>query len=89
VRRVEERRNLKNRTSYMNAIFENLMGVGDTDTNNACIVGGLVGAFHGVEGVPVSMKEAILRCDTKKGRPRPEFLQTRIQLPALLGQLIE
>ena len=35
------------------------------------------------------MREAVLRCDTQKGRRRPEFLQTRIQLPALLDRLIE
>ena len=34
------------------------------------------------------MKNAILRCDTSKGRQRPESLQTRIQLPVLLDQLI-
>jgi len=81
-------RHLKNKTSYINAIFETLIGGGDTDTN-ACIVGGLVGAYNGEEGIPGPMKEAILQCDTQKGRPRPEFLQTRVQLPGLLHRLIE
>ena len=80
-------RHLKNGTSYLDAIFETLMGGGDTDTN-ACIVGGLVGAYHGEEGIPGPMKTAVLHCDTGKGRQRPEFLQTRIQLPPLLDQLI-
>jgi len=50
-------RRLKNKTSYINAIFETLIGGGDTDTN-ACIVGGLVGAYYGEEGIPGPMKEA-------------------------------
>jgi len=81
-------RHLKNKTSYIDAIFETLIGGGDTDTN-ACIVGGLVGAYYGEEGILGPMKEAILQCDTQKGRPRPEFLQTRVQLPGLLHRLIE
>ncbi len=81
-------RHLKYKTSYIDAIFETLSGGGDTDTN-ACIVGGLVGAYHGEEGIPEPMREAISRCDTQKGRSRPEFLQTRIQFPGLLERLIE
>jgi len=49
----------------------------------------LVGAYHGEEGIPGPMEDAILQCDTRKGRQRSEFLQTRIQLPALLDRLIE
>ena len=81
-------RHLKNQASYLDAIFETLMGGGDTDTN-ACIVGGLVGAYHGEEGIPGPMKQAILDCDTRKGRQRPEFLQTRLQFPALLEQMVQ
>ena len=80
-------RHLKNGTSYLDAIFETLMGGGDTDTN-ACIVGGLVGAYHGEKGIPRPMRDAILNCDTSKGRQRPGFLQTCQQLPALLDRLI-
>lgn len=80
-------RHLQNKTLYIDAIFETLSGGGDTDTN-ACIVGGLVGAYHGEEGIPEPMREAILRCDTQKGRSRPEFLQTRVQFPTLLDRLI-
>jgi ADP-ribosylglycohydrolase len=79
---------LKKGTSYLDALFETLSGGGDTDTN-ACIVGGLAGALHGEEGIPEEMREAILKCDTRKGRFRPEFLQTRVQLPVLLDRLIE
>jgi len=80
-------RHLKMQTPYPEAIFETLFGGGDTDTN-ACIVGGLVGALHGEEGIPVRMRDALYRCDTRQGRPRGEFLQTRVQLPALLDLLI-
>lgn len=81
-------RHLTKQTPYLDAVFETLSGGGDTDTN-ACIVGGLVGAFQGEEGIPEPMRQALLRCDTQKGRPRPEFLQTRSQLPELLDRLIE
>jgi ADP-ribosylglycohydrolase len=75
-------------TSYLNSLVETLSGGGDTDTN-ACIVGGLVGAFHGEPGVPRQMVNALLKCDTTKGRKRPEFLQTKIQLPLLLEAIIK
>ncbi len=75
-------------TPYLAAVRETLLGGGDTDTN-ACIVGGLVGALHGEPGIPHSMTEAVMRCDTTKGRPRPEELQTRAELPRLLDALVE
>lgn len=81
-------RHLKKRSSYPDAIFETLLGGGDTDTN-ACIVGGLTGALHGEEGIPAHMKQAVLECDTVRGIPRPEFLQIRVQLPLLWDKLIE
>jgi ADP-ribosylglycohydrolase len=81
-------RHLKNGTSYLDAIFETLIGGGDTDTN-ACIVGGLVGAYHGEDGIPGPMKDAVFQCDTSKGRQRPEFLQTCNQLSALTDRLID
>jgi ADP-ribosylglycohydrolase len=80
-------RHLKRGTAYLDAMFETLSGGGDTDTN-ACIVGGLLGAYHGEQGVPAPMREAVLRCDTQLGRPRPEFLQTRVQLPVLADRLV-
>jgi ADP-ribosyl-[dinitrogen reductase] hydrolase len=73
---------------YADALRETLFGGGDTDTN-ACIVGGLVGVLHGDSGIPRSMTEAVMGCDTAKGRPRPEWLQTRVQLPRLLDTLAE
>jgi ADP-ribosylglycohydrolase len=75
-------------TRYREALRETLRGGGDTDTN-ACIVGGMIGALHGEMGVPRSMVEAVMNCDTAKGRPRPGWLQTQEQLPRLLDALAE
>jgi ADP-ribosyl-[dinitrogen reductase] hydrolase len=68
-------RHLKAETPYVEALRETLTG-GDTDTN-ACIVGGLLGALHGEDGIPQPMRAAVLTCDTALGRPRPEFFSTR------------
>lgn len=46
---------------------------GDTDTN-ACIVGGLVGAAVGVQGIPKNMAEKVLGFKKGKGVPRPDWL---------------
>ena len=75
-------------TPYRAALRETLLGGGDTDTN-ACIVGGLVGALRGEPGIPRSMVEAVMSCDTAKGRARPAWLQTREHLPRLLDALVE
>jgi ADP-ribosylglycohydrolase len=80
-------RHLVKQSRYLDAMLETMMGGGDTDTN-ACIVGGMVGALHGETGIPQPMIEALLKCDTRKGRPRPDFLQTKVQLPLLLDRLI-
>jgi ADP-ribosylglycohydrolase len=48
------------------AITETLLGGGDTDTN-ACIVGGLIGALHGVSTIPNVMTQELLVCDTECG----------------------
>ncbi|CAN1541805.1 ADP-ribosylation/Crystallin J1 [Burkholderiaceae bacterium] len=60
---------------------------GDMDTN-ACIVGGLVGALHGVSSIPNVIKQALLTCDTQVGRPRPEVYSTR-ELGRLVADLIQ
>jgi len=73
--------------TYVQALRETLLGGGDTDTN-ACIVGGLIGANGGIEGIPVAMREALLGCDSRKGRPRPDWLSSRNVL-ILLKQLLE
>jgi ADP-ribosylglycohydrolase len=81
-------RHLRLGTPYLAAQVETLLGGGDTDTN-ACIVGGLAGALHGETGIPEALKTAVMSCDTGKGRQRPEWLQTRTQLPRLLDALVE
>lgn len=64
-------------TSYVEALRETLAGGGDTDTN-ACIVGGLVGARWGASAIPVAMRQAVLACDTRRGKnPRPDSLHPR------------
>jgi len=73
-------------TPFEEALQETLYGGGDTDTN-ACIVGGLLGARWGAEQLPDKMKTEVLHCDTRRGRPRPDFLHTT-QLPKLTERLL-
>lgn len=63
-------------TPFVQALHQTLALGGDTDTN-ACIVGGLVGARTGVQGIPEHMTSSVLGCNTAMGRPRPEWLSTR------------
>lgn len=56
---------------YRQAILETLAMGGDTDTN-ACIVGGLVGAYNGLNGIPKQALEKVVACKTEDGQPRPE-----------------
>jgi len=67
-------RHLQNKSPYMAALYETLQGGGDTDTN-AAIVGGLVGAFQGVDGLPGEMVKKVLQCDTQEGCERPKEYQ--------------
>ena len=80
-------RHLAKGSGYREALVETLHGGGDTDTN-ACIVGGLVGALHGVASIPSVMTQALLTCDTQVGRPRPEVYSTR-ELGRLVADLIQ
>jgi ADP-ribosylglycohydrolase len=57
-------------TPIRKAILETLVRGGDTDTN-ACIVGGLLGALHGMEKIPKSALDKVLACDTRHGQQRP------------------
>ena len=54
---------------------------GDTDTN-ACIVGGMLGALVGYNGLPADMCRKVVEfdCVTGGGRARPEFLSTKRHL---------
>jgi ADP-ribosylglycohydrolase len=73
-------------SSYETTIRETLCQGGDTDTN-ACIAGALVGAATGAESIPKPMKAAVLDCETRQGRPRPEFLHGR-RVPELTRALL-
>lgn len=79
-------RHLANDTPYEEAIGQTLAGGGDTDTN-ACIVGGLVGALHGIDGIPARMVDAVYSCDVTKGQWRPVHLQTREVLDELIAAI--
>lgn len=80
-------RHLARGTAYEEALRVTLLGGGDTDTN-ACIVGGLLGAKVGIGAVPGPMREAVLGCDTRRGRnPRPDDLHPR-DVPSLVARLL-
>lgn len=49
-------------THYEEAILDTLMRGGDTDTN-AAIVGGMVGALHGIQDIPSYMKDPVFNFD--------------------------
>lgn len=72
-------------TDYREALAATLAQGGDTDTN-ACIVGGLIGALHGIEGIPPEMLDGLLNCDTRKGRMRPDEYTIK-PVPDNLGRL--
>ncbi len=75
-------------SNYETAIAETLAGGGDTDTN-ACIVGGLIGAVVGVDGIPGKMRDSVLNCDTTIGKhPRPAFLHPQ-QVSELIPRLLK
>jgi ADP-ribosylglycohydrolase len=57
--------------SFEQAVTETLLRGGDTDTN-ACIVGGLMGAYHGLNGLPKLALDGVLNCNTQLGQRRPE-----------------
>lgn len=67
---------------YEDAIAQTLECGGDTDTN-ACIVGGLIGALHGVDKIPQTMLGKLMSCDTRKGQPRPNEFTIKGVLPNL------
>lgn len=66
---------LRTKTSYESAIKQTLLKGGDTDTN-AAIVGGVVGALHGVDAIPTYMRTPVLAFDCTSAKatrhPRPE-----------------
>lgn len=71
---------LKMRTSYRRGIRDTLMRGGDTDTN-AKIVGNVLGALHGMDGIPDYMSDPVLRFDCVKHDAR----KTGINRPSMYG----
>ena len=68
-------RHLLQSTEYVSALQDTLLRGGDTDTN-ACIVGGMIGALHGLDAIPADMRTAVLtRSIDSPGNRRPDLLQ--------------
>lgn len=63
---------LKNEFSYQDALRDILMRGGDTDTN-AAIIGGLLGASEGINGINLEMVMKVLNFDPAihQGNNRP------------------
>jgi ADP-ribosyl-[dinitrogen reductase] hydrolase len=67
---------LKQRSSFRVALSDTLARGGDTDTN-ACIVGGLIGAYRGINSLLAAettrkMIYPVMMCDPSLGQKRPE-----------------
>jgi len=78
-------RHLQTGSSFERAMRCVLAGGGKTDTN-AAIVGGLVGAAVGLQGLPPRWVKAVLAADTSTGQHRPpEYHPNR--LPALMSTI--
>jgi ADP-ribosylglycohydrolase len=73
-------------SGYEETLRQTLQRGGDTDTNG-CIAGALVGAATGARNIPEAMKAAVLDCDTRQGRQRPQFLHAR-RVPELTRALL-
>lgn len=81
---------LRNNTPYETAIKEVLIRGGDTDTN-AAIVGSVLGALHGINGIPKYMLEPVLAFDPTnpgKGHKRPAKYSA-LNIYGLTCQLME
>lgn len=57
---------LQQETDYLVALQQILLMGGDTDTN-ACIVGGMLGAYHGRNRLPITLMRQLVRCNTRRG----------------------
>lgn len=62
---------LKHDYSFESAIKDIITKKGDT-TNNAAIVGALLGAAYGIEGMPSELVDKVLKLDTKRGIYSPK-----------------
>ncbi len=74
---------LKIKQDFETAIIETMCQGGDTDTN-ACIVGGLMGALYGYDGLPEHALKNLLSCQTNQGsEPRAELFEIALAVKNL------
>jgi len=66
---------MRRNVTYEDAMVEMLRKGGDTDTN-CCIVGGMLGALHGLKGIPEEVKRQVMNFDATRdgGIKRPDYL---------------
>lgn len=64
---------LDQRSSFDEALRTTLRGGGDTDTN-ACIVGAMIGALHGIDEIDHDLVQGVLTSDRSLGHQRPQWL---------------
>ena len=74
-------------SSYKQAIEDTLSRGGDTDTN-AAIVGGMIGALHGVNNISEQLRSKVFSRDPAQGNSRPQFLHPG-QVPSMAKQLYQ
>jgi len=84
---------LRRNAGYEEAMFEMVIQGGDTDTN-CCIVGGMIGALHGLggeKGVPELLANQLLSFDASKdgGIERDDYLVPGKVAEDLINQIIE
>eukprot|EP00434_Breviolum_minutum_P016385 symbB.v1.2.014442.t1/scaffold1054.1/size141114/14 len=79
-------RHLRSSSSFEDAMRSTLAGGGDS-SSTACVVGGLLGAAYGVEGIPERWLRAVLSCDQSHGHQRPPEYHPKT-LPELCSKLV-
>lgn len=68
---------LAQESKFDESIYRTLLEGGDTDTN-ACIVGGLVGAYGGLGSLPQYALGIVLKCNTFEGQERQEIYTAKL-----------
>jgi len=68
---------LAQQSKFEESIYRTLLEGGDTDTN-ACIVGGLVGAYGGLGSLPQYALGKVLKCNTSEGQERQEVYTAKL-----------
>ncbi len=80
---------LRGNRPYKEAMIKMLSQGGDTDTN-CCIVGGMLGALHGLKGIPEDVRKQVLRFEAKYdgGIQRPDYLVPGKCAEKLINEII-